>query len=385
MQVGDCGPDQCGMRVQLAGDFKNKPKSLFFGFACLAHQTSLSECKVIALTDTICTKLWGLRFHYYSSLVKINHLFRSGTVAVGKSAKKHMDDVMMVKHISKKPGKCNTGRWGAVGEVEAHYIKVPLGTLHKNMDDAFFNDEQHNADADDDKHDASKPVDDVMLDDIKAYKQKMSKWVKASFVASKTHEFWLMMRLCHSAKQPLDHCLRVLESQPSDDDIRCGRTVLSQLVCWKGEQLFSEFADVLCDTAKWEAEAAALDAITPNMMYAALVGLVLTGACEFDIRILERLLAFPYQWLMLVHSPPHVECPLRKKCAGFLLDCKLESVDVSTAKLVVLWNGELKACKASGKLNNDIYWTLCTFRSELESTVQAVEGHIFCYNRVART
>ena len=93
MQVGDCGPDQCGMRVQLAGDFKNKPKSLFFGFACLAHQTSLSECKVIALTDTICTKLWGLRFHYYSSLVKINHLFRSGTVAVGKSAKKHMDDV----------------------------------------------------------------------------------------------------------------------------------------------------------------------------------------------------------------------------------------------------------------------------------------------------
>ena len=142
MQVGDCGPDQCGMRVQLAGDFKNKPKSLFFGFACLAHQTSLSECKVIALTDTICTKLWGLRFHYYSSLVKINHLFRSGTVAVGKSAKKHMDDVMMVKHISKKPGKCNTGRWGAVGDVEAHHMIVPLETLHKIMDDAFFNDGQ---------------------------------------------------------------------------------------------------------------------------------------------------------------------------------------------------------------------------------------------------
>ena len=89
--------------------------------------------------------------------------------------------------------------------------------------------------------------------------------------------------------------------------------------------IFSEFADVLCDTAKWEAEAVALDAITPNMMYAALIGLVLTGACEFDIRILERLLAFPYQWLMLVHSPPHVECPLRKNA---LASCWIVSLRV---------------------------------------------------------
>ena len=85
-------------------------------------------------------------------------------------------------------------------------------------------------------------------------------------------------------------------------------------------------------------------------MCAALVASVLTAACEFDIRILERLLAFPYQWMVMVLSPPDVPCRLMQKCAAFLLSCKPESVDVSTAKLVRLWRDDLKQCEISGKL-----------------------------------
>ena len=245
----------------------------------------------------------------------------------------------------------------------------------------FFKDVQQTHDTDGERapH-TNKQTDDVQVDEIQAFKLKMTKWVKASHVAVKTHEFWTMMRICHSAKKPLDHCLHALEAKPTYDDVRCGRTVLSKLVCGKGEEIFTEFENVLRDTERWDAEAAGLVNITPNMMYSALIALVLTGACEFDIRVLERLTSFPYQWMLMVQRPPDVCCPLRVKCVDFLLSCSPESVDISTAKLIKLWHTELTQCKTSGgKLCNNIYWTLCTFRCELECTVQEVEGHAFNY------
>ena len=79
----------------------------------------------------------------------------------------------MVKHLGTKPGKCNTGRWGAVGDVERYYSAVLVEVLHEIMDDAFFT-EIDKTDGDDEvKLVSGKPVDDVQMDDMKAYKQNM--------------------------------------------------------------------------------------------------------------------------------------------------------------------------------------------------------------------
>ena len=93
IQVGDCGPDQAAMRRDIATSWKSRRmQSMYFGFACLAHQMSLSECRVVALTDTICGKAWGLKFNYFASLVKINHLVREANDALTRSAAQHEVD-----------------------------------------------------------------------------------------------------------------------------------------------------------------------------------------------------------------------------------------------------------------------------------------------------
>ena len=81
-----------------------------------------------------------LAIYTFSSLVKINHLFRGGKISVGKSARRRItDNPCMVEHQGTKPGKCHTGRWGAVGDVE-RYVVVPVEVLREIMDDAFFTD-----------------------------------------------------------------------------------------------------------------------------------------------------------------------------------------------------------------------------------------------------
>ena len=84
-------------------------------------------------------KAVGLAIYIFSSLVKINHLFRGGNVIVGKSARRHItDNACTVNNLGTTPGKCNTGRWGALGDVERYYLAVPVEVLRTIMDDAFF-------------------------------------------------------------------------------------------------------------------------------------------------------------------------------------------------------------------------------------------------------
>ena len=108
------------------------------------------------------------------------------------------------------------------------------------------------------KQNQNRPIDDIQMDDMKAYRQNMSRWAKASLEAVKTPECWVMMRLVESAQAPLDHDLHALESKPSAAEQKSGRAVLSSLVCCKAQLMFNEFGNVLADTAKWDLETASL-------------------------------------------------------------------------------------------------------------------------------
>ena len=195
------------------------------------------------------------------------------------------------------------------------------------------------------KQNPNRPIDDEQMNDMKASGQKMPRWVKASFDAVKTPECWVMMRLVESAKAPLDDVLHALESKPSAAEKKSGRTVLSSLVCGKAQLMFNEFGDVLADTATWDLETASLVSITPSQMFAALVVLTLTGACECDIRVLSF---FP---LSVVGDGAATT-----RCTQFLVDCSPESIDVSTFKLVQAWKDDLMLCQGSGTLSTHIYW-----------------------------
>ena len=139
IQVGDCGPDQAAMRVDIAFSWKQRMLSVFMGFACMAHQVSLGECRVVALTDVICTKCWGLMFNYFCSSLKINHVFRESNDAVMRSATRHVgDNPQLVKCIKTKPGKSNTCRWGAICKVERYYLNKSNDIVQHIMDSCFF-------------------------------------------------------------------------------------------------------------------------------------------------------------------------------------------------------------------------------------------------------
>ena len=108
-------------------------------------------------------------------------------------------------------------------------LRYDLGTPNELllliMDDAFSTDvDTFEVEV---QNNPSRPIDDVLMEEVKAYKQQMSRWVKASFEAARVPECWVMMELCEAAKAPLDHCLAAHESKPSEAHQRLGRATLS--------------------------------------------------------------------------------------------------------------------------------------------------------------
>ncbi len=393
-QVGDCGPDQNKMRNLMAIKFRFWILSLFTGFACLSHQASLSECRTVAMTDRVCS-YWNMDWLYYSSLVKLCHLFRGSVDLVRKAAATiaaHRPEV--ARHGKTKVGKCSTGRWKAVGQSERWYRVFPVRILLSIMNTVFFRQAPLPPGDDDDpywprpdvvlpdvagqqRHGASggAPMDDIAVEEVDHYKAKMSRWLAAVYNTVLYPEFWVLMEISEAAKGPIDHIQAFMEKQLCEPQRRFGKTHLSVLVCGKVETIFGRFSQLLEDTARWDAASQLARSIFEDRVFAAVVCLVLTAAMEFDLRFLCRLLACPYQLLWLCETLPSSADLNRVRVCSAILGAAWKDLDVTTAKIRILFHRELQACvDSSGILDEQLYNIIFIWRSKLVCEIQECEG-----------
>ena len=87
------------------------------------------------------------------------------------------------------------------------------------------------------------PYEDDKVDESRVHMEKMSRWIKGTYIGTRCAEFWLLMKMSACSKQPLQHLLHFLEGDVSD---ACGSTHLSLLVTGKALALLREY-DVLLD------------------------------------------------------------------------------------------------------------------------------------------
>ncbi len=87
------------------------------------------------------------------------------------------------------------------------------------------------------------PHDEIRINEIKAHKEKETRWRREIKRPVSRHEFYMMMDVSHRSKQPLDHLLNFFQGQ-------CDRHLFT-LVTSKATEIATEFETILQD-AHWQ-------------------------------------------------------------------------------------------------------------------------------------
>ena len=106
----------------------------------------------------------------------------------------------------------------------------------------------------------------------------------------------------------------------------------------------------------------------------AIVALVLNGAAEFDMRVLSSVNKFPARWLLLAYKPPTISCDIRKRVAHEILVANLHALDVTTAKLRILFGDELRQAARDGTYRVDAYAVVWWIARAWKADTQYIEG-----------
>ena len=218
------------------------------------------------------------------------------------------------------------------------------------------------------------PIDDDKIDQQNVYAGKLSCWKHGTYLGTKTYEFWVLMRMSKAAKEPLQHLLHFLEKDVLDAR---GSTHLSLLVCGKANDMLLEF-DALLDDPTWTFGAVSSPSnphkLDADQYLCAFVSLVLVSAAQFDFRITDRVTSFPYLLLWMVYKPADVVCKHRSDICKRLCDAQTWALDLTSAKIRLLFKHELAACAISGIITHKLYDLICELRRHLLCSNQRLES-----------
>ena len=158
---------------------------------------------------------------------------------------------------------------------------------------------------------------------------------------------------------------------------------LSDLVCWKADELRGAFSQLLVDEDKWsivftylEEKECSLDLV--ESIRALIVSLVLLLTASWDHRILRRVRTFPLILLIIVHRPPEVEDEHRQHLAQMMVKssecCLLTAESDIGIKALAIFRPEFEVMAACGRCPLRLYEWILYVRSEAPMDTQEIEG-----------
>ena len=363
----DCGPDQVGLRRLVAERYRLCAGVIVLGLPCFMHQQSLSEGRVIARVD-MCVKLL-LEIQYYSSLVKLAHLFRNYCTDIYKAAKVRYGVRSHVAKLTKRKSPlCSSSRWDSLHNVEKYFLALDVEHIRSLISDVLFHDAPEQQ-----VHDggARVPVDDIAIDQTKHYKDQLTRWRGDVHVAIWKHDFWVMMRINHRACEPLSRFLHVLEQTVSS--LEPNTTHLSKLVCGKNAEIAAMFPDVLRDPS-WHTEALHVEHIFPDQMYLCLVTLVCLAAAEHHNRITTLLEELPIALFWLPEHPADIHCEQRQRVCTMVMQRQWSELDATTAKLFHAMPYVFEQGARDGTIQLPEWTLLQQWRAKCKCDAQIVES-----------
>ena len=194
---GDDGPDELYLRNRVEQLYFPESSVLVFKGRCGRHQQSLSCGRVLAHTDVLSDR-FGLKYKYYSGLVKVIHLWR-------------------MYPEGKKPGVACAGRWGAVSNAEKFVDGVGrIYIVERHKRDFRVVSKAELREALKLGPSGLKPEDEDQLNEQLLFRKKRSRWEAEALEAVLADGWWWIRDISSRATQPWGRFLFFLECSRED-------------------------------------------------------------------------------------------------------------------------------------------------------------------------
>lgn len=227
----DAGPNEIGARKILQAEMKDLPNVLYTDFTCLEHSQHLCSLLGLKAADR-CLK--GYRdWKYYSSLATCSNvcrdlskeLFAEWTATHGYKSAVELCKTLWPKACS--------GRWSGCEKPEERLLLCGEERLTPILE-RILEKRQKSRQKDND----TTAIDDLAIEETKAYSAKMSRWKKKTLECVRDGLWWRCVKIMHSCRGPLAHFSFFLRKRQD----QWGH--LAQLCCGKQDAIRAEFDDV---------------------------------------------------------------------------------------------------------------------------------------------
>lgn len=225
-----------GARKVIRADTMDDPNCIFIECTCLEHAQHLVALSVLKAADR-CLK--GFReWTYYSSLATLvnvcrdvsKQLFRAWTEAYGaESAKKCVRTLF--------PKACS-GRWSGCDRPEQRLLQCGKDMLAPILA-SVLKTKMSKSDDGDTKSKSHPSINDIAIEETKAYAEKMGRWRKRSLSTVQDTLFWRVMEVMHTSRKPLTHLHSFLQQRQLNQ-----WNHVAQLATGKALSISEEFLDI---------------------------------------------------------------------------------------------------------------------------------------------
>ena len=228
----DAGSNEMGARRIVQADMKDVDHVFFTDTTCLEHSQHLVALSSFKAADKCLVSQRDWR--YYSSLPTCSNVCRD----IGQelfSTWTDMHGVESAKAAVKTlwPKAC-AGGWGGCEKPEAKFLACGKDRLEPVLEKVLLH-------KDKDKQSTKKSsisVDELAIEESKAYSEKMTRWKKKTLECLRDPLWWRCVEVMNKVRRPLSHLSRFLHKQQG----QFGH--VAQLCTGKARSIFEEFNEV---------------------------------------------------------------------------------------------------------------------------------------------
>ncbi|CAK9040576.1 unnamed protein product [Durusdinium trenchii] len=243
------------------------------------------------------------------------------------------DDALRQQHACVSRSFDSVGRWSGLEKPEERFIKCGEARLTPILTEILGSQSRKEASKKQSQSHAS--VDELAIEETKAYSQKMSKWRRKTVDCVSDKLWWETVGNMHQVRAPLSHFSNFLKKRGPENKKTWRSSHIAQLVLGRALEFRQEFSD------QWRKIVDSWDGTVDDNDQDA------QFARNFA-KIVEHLLRYPFLLLELARHPPHVFCSDRQQRAKKILDSSEDALECNTRKIRALFARDLAFCASTG-------------------------------------
>ena len=202
MYCSDDGSDQAGIGKTVPYQIDDD-LTIWMRTLCYDHQGHLIEKDGLKVLDTR-LKAIDRTWKFYSSVVKVCHLWRANHKAVATAInERHPEDSVARKLSRTICPKCDIGRWGAVHVVEIKLKTIGVGNLLSAFVNSFKGIEESRKTPT--AKELSDAVNEISLEEMSAWVEKQTRWKKDVLRTMPDPFFNVLIEIDVRNSRPVEH------------------------------------------------------------------------------------------------------------------------------------------------------------------------------------